>query len=363
MSLEMVRLLYNPNTGMPLEEDFYTHSLLDIENEGISSQVYFILKQQGRLNQTPVFFQNRLKESYEKGLFQNLLIRNQLNNILTDFENHSIDVIPLKGVHFAENYFGHIGARSTSDIDLLIRLQDLNRAIEIINNLGFTVEEEQVPGHFHCSFSKTIPGSTMPLVVELHWNIVKENTSKFNIDELWSQAELVGNSKYLKELSPNHLFYMICLHGWRHNLDSAKYFIDIIQLIYKLGGKIDYDYLLRLAASHKTLTRLKRTLSIVYLQFPHLSRVKELPFIIKRTNWEYQHSKGIRQYIDFIDYQLFSYDNVKHRLVALQNLIWPTKYELIAEIDGEHHGRSLFKMYLTLYKKRLSSIIKVFLPH
>ncbi|TWD98884.1 putative nucleotidyltransferase-like protein [Neobacillus bataviensis] len=363
MSLEVVTLLYNQNTVMPQEEGFYTRSLLDIENEGISSQVFFILKQQGRLNQTPAFFQNRLKESYEKGMFQNLLIRNQMNTILTNFENQRIDVIPLKGVHFAENYFGHIGARTTSDIDLLIGLHDLNGAIEIIKNLGFTVEEEQVPGHFHCSFSKTIPGSTMPLVVEIHWNIVRENTSAIRISDLWDQAEQAGNFKHIKELSPNHLFYMICLHGWRHNLDSSKYFIDIIQLIYKLDGQIDYDYLLKIASSHKTLKRLKRTLSIVYHQFPHLHEVKELPFKIIKTKWEYQNIKGLNQYIDFVDYQLFSYDTVKHSLIELVNLIWPSKYELAAQIGREQKGKSLFRMYMTLYKKRLTSIFKVFLMH
>ncbi|MEH7419047.1 nucleotidyltransferase family protein [Neobacillus drentensis] len=363
MSLEMVTLLYNQNTGMPQEEEFYTRALLDIENEGISSQVFFILKQQGRLKQTPAFFQNRLKENYEKGLFQNLLIRNQMNTILTNFESQSIDVIPLKGVHFAENYFGHIGARGTSDIDLLIRLQDINRAIEIIKDLGFTLEEEQVPGHFHCSFSKTIPGSTIPLVVEIHWNIVRENTSDFRIDDLWDQSVQVGSFKHLKELSPNHLFYMICLHGWRHNLDSTKYFIDIIQLIYILDGQIDYDYLLKLAASHKTLKRLKRTLSIVYHQFHHLDEVKELPFKIKQTKWEYQNIKGLNQYIDFIDYQLFSYDTVRHSLIELVNLIWPSKYELAAQIGEKQTEKSLFGMYMTLYKRRLTSVVKVFLTH
>ena len=348
---------------MPREEGFYKRVLLDIEGEGISSQVYVLLKQQGRINQTPAFFQHRLKESFEKGLFQNLLIKNQMNTILSSFEDQTIDVVPLKGVHFAEKYFGHIGARATSDIDLLIRLRDLNKAIEIIKNSGFIVEEEYIPGHFHCSFSKRIPGSTMPLVVELHWNIVKENTSRFNINDLWDEAIQVGDSKHVQELAPNHLFYMICLHGWRHNLDSSKYFIDIIQLIYQLDGKIDYDYLLKMAASHKTLKRLKRTLSIVYHQFPHLHEVKELPFKIKQTKWEYQNIKGLNQYIDFIDYQLFSYDTVKHSLIELVNLIWPSKYELAAQIGGEQKGQSLFKMYITLYKKRLTSMVKVFLTH
>ncbi|MBM7651838.1 nucleotidyltransferase domain-containing protein [Neobacillus cucumis] len=360
MGLEIVTLLYNQSTEMPQEEEFYRRALFEIEEEGISSQVFVILKQQGRLSQTPAFFQSCLKASYEKGLFQNLFIKNQMNSILTNFEEHNIDIIPLKGVKFAEDYFGHIGARATSDIDLLVRHSDLDKAIETIKYLGFTVEEEQVPSHFHCSFSKKINGSYMPLVVELHWNIVKENTSNFNIDDLWSQAVPVGKSKYLKELSPNHLFYMICLHGWRHNLDSAKYFIDIIQLIYKLRGLIDYDYLLKLAASHRTLTRFKRTLSIVYQQFPHLNKLIELPFKLKHTNWEYQDRKGIKQYMDFIDYQLFSYDTARHSFIELVNLIWPSKYELTAEIGEQQHGMSMFNMYMALYKKRFTSMVKVF---
>ncbi|MEH7304664.1 nucleotidyltransferase family protein [Neobacillus drentensis] len=362
MSIELVRILYDNKKSLPQVESFYHLVLEDIEHDGIASQVYIFLKQQGRLRQTPLFFQNRLKDGFEKGLFQNLFIKNQTDMMLNHFESKGIDAIALKGVYFAEKYFGHVGARATSDIDLLIRFKDINLAIETVKSLGFTVEEEQIPGHFHCSYSKKLPGSTIPLVVEIHWNLVKENTSQFDINDIWEQAQQVSQSKYIKELSPNHLFYMICLHGWRHNLDSTKYFIDIIQLIYKLGGKMDYDYLLKLAASHKTLKRLKRTLSIVYHQFPQLHEVKELPFKLKQSKWEYQNKKGLKQYIDFIDYQLFSYDTVKYSLIELQNLIWPSKYEVAAEIGGEQ-DETLFKMYMALCKKRFISIVKVFLPH
>ncbi|MEH7440351.1 nucleotidyltransferase family protein [Neobacillus drentensis] len=363
MSIEMVKLIYEQNTVLPQDDKFYQRAIQFIEEDGISAQVYFLLKQQGRLSQTPSFFQQRLKESYDKGLFQNLLIKNQTDEILKVFEGNGIDVIALKGVYFAERYFGHIGARSTSDIDLLIPFKELDQSIESIKSLGFTVEEEKIPGHFHCSFSKKLPGSTMPLVVELHWNIVKENTSQFNINDLWGQAEHVSNFQHVKELSPNHLFYMICLHGWRHNLESMKYFLDIIQLIHILGNEIDYDKLLKLAASHKTLRRLKRTLSIVYNQFPHLSKVKRLPFEVKTTRWEYQRVKGLKQYADFLDYQFLSYDTFKHSIIELHHWFWPSKYDLETQIGVEQQGASLFKMYLSLYKKRITSMVKVFLPH
>ncbi|CAM3870210.1 nucleotidyltransferase family protein [Cytobacillus oceanisediminis] len=44
------------------------------------------------------------------------------------------EVSPLKGVTFAQKYFGYIGTRGTSDIDLLIRPYQLEKAIEFITS-------------------------------------------------------------------------------------------------------------------------------------------------------------------------------------------------------------------------------------
>jgi hypothetical protein len=317
MSIEFVRAIYNTKEPLPKDKNFYHKALNDIYHDGIESQVYFLLKQQEMLEQTPPFFRAWLKERYEKGLYQNLFIKNQTDQILRAFEDLGIDVIPLKGVYFAKEFFGDIGARITSDIDLLIRNRDLKKVIQLIHTLGFTVEEEQISGHFHCSFSKPIPYSQFPLVVEIHWSIVKENTSRFNIDDFWAQAKSVAGSSHILELSPNHTFYMIVLHGWRHNLDSMKYFIDIIQVLHKYSLKIDYQEIFTLAASHQTRKRMARTLSIVYQEFPHLNDLKELSIKKKKSLWKYRPVKGLKLYADFFDYQFLSFDSVRHSLIEI----------------------------------------------
>lgn len=357
--MELLKILYDTKEPLPDAEGIYHQALQQIEEDGISSQVYFLLKQQGRLEQTPSFFQERLKDEYNKCLFQNLFIKNQTEQLLKKCEEQRIDVIPLKGVYFAEKYFGHIGARATSDIDLLIRSSDLEKAIESVKSLGFTVEEEQVPGHFHCSFSKKLPNSDMPLVVELHWSLVKESTSSFDISDFWKQSKTVGPYVHVEELSPNHTFYMICLHGWRHNLDSNKYYLDIIQMIYRLGQELDYEYLYNLSAKHQTLKRIIRTLSIVYLQFPLLNDVKPLPFLNHKKPWKNRKAKRIKQYIDFLDYQFFSYDSFKHTLIEVGNWICPNRYELKAQLEEVRAEDSYFKMFLSLYKKRITSMLRV----
>ncbi|MDQ0975390.1 hypothetical protein QFZ31_005268 [Neobacillus niacini] len=359
MSFDFVSTLYKSQAKMQLDDHYYHKVLRDIEHDGIQSQVYFLLKQNGMLTQTPNFFQAYLKEKYDKGLFQNLFIKNQTDLLLKRFEEQGINVIPLKGVYFAEKYFGHIGARATSDIDLLVRLHDVNHAIESVIALGFVVEEEPIPGHFHCSFSKRLPHSPVPLVVELHWGIVKEETSKFDINEIWNESKAIGEYSHVRELSHMHCFYMICLHGWRHNLDSLKYFIDIIQMVHHNRDELDYEELFKMAESHQTLKRLTRTLSVVYEQFPHLNKVVKLPFL-RKTLWSHRNVKGFKQYMDFFDYQFLSYDTLKHSMIEIRHWIWPSKFELSCELGELQQETSTAKLYISLYKKRILGLVKVF---
>jgi hypothetical protein len=324
--MDLLRALYDPQ--VPLPKDSYQNVLEELEYFSVSSQVYMLLKQQGKLAETPLFFQERLKENYTQTLYKNIFIKSQTEQILNAFEDLGIDVIPLKGTVFSEKYFGHIGARPTSDIDLLIKVPDVESAIQCVKTLGFRDEAECISGHFHCSYSKNIPGSPIPLSVELHWDLLIENTASLQIDEFWEQALPV--KKHIKELSSYHTFYMICLHGWRHNMDSPKYFLDIVQLLHLLHNEFDYSLLIRDAASHKTRKRIIRTLSIVYQQFPHLNAIKTLPYRRENLNWDYnffrkKDEKSIRRYADFIDYQFFSYDSAKHSFIELLKWIVPSK--------------------------------------
>lgn len=295
-------------------------TLKEITGEGIGPQVYFLLKSKKVLHLLPEFFRQALKKDFENGYFQNLFIQMELKRILNRFEGLQIEVIPLKGTIFAEKYFGSLGARTTSDIDLLVHQRDLKKAVDAIKQFGFTIEEKRIPGHFHCSYSKNLPGSPVPLTVELHWGIVVEKTARFPIREFWEEAVPIDGFSFVKQFSDYHTFYFICLHGWRHNLDSLKYFIDIIQMIHLLRDTLDYDRLLRDSANHQTRKRMVRTLAIVYQQFPHLNEIKKLPFSKKITIHQTEKA-GILRYLDFIDYQFFSYDTARHTLIELRRWI------------------------------------------
>ncbi|MBT2758392.1 nucleotidyltransferase family protein [Mesobacillus foraminis] len=322
MSINFLHYLYDVKAFLPDREEYYSSLLLEKDFLANGPQIYSLLNQQEMFEQIPMFFQKAIKEKFKESYFQNLFIKNQLKKIFKILENNSIDVIPLKGVFFAERYFGHLGARPTSDIDLLIKPQDLNKGIKCVKILGFTIEEEPKKGHFHCSFSKTLPGSEIPLTVELHWDLLQEKTSTFKVEEFWTEAKDVEPYHHVKRLSDYHTFYMICLHGWRHNMDSLKYYLDIIQMIYKVRHKLDYKRLVDDAARHKTLKRITRTLTIVYQECPFVEEIKPFPYKRSSRYLEYDAKKrdGIKnykRYVDFIDYQFLSYDSVGYKFREL----------------------------------------------
>jgi hypothetical protein len=325
VSVSFIQALYIPSSPLPADEKAYKEMLADDDFISVAPQVYHLLKEQGRLEATPLFFQEHLKTEFKRAFYQNLFIKNQTEKILKRFEEEAVEVIPLKGPFFAEKYFGHLGARSTSDIDLLIKLPDLEQAKLIVKKLGFSIEEDFIPEHFHCSFSKVLPGSLIPLTVELHWHVLIEETTRLDVNELWNEAVNVASYQNVKELSPYHTFYFMCLHSWRHNLSSLRHFMDIIQLIHMIKDVLDFNRFNVDIVSHCTSKRMIRTLTLVYQEFPYLLKVKQCPLIrsksfLRENAFKNRHKKGIWKYIDFIDYQFFSYDTFRDSLMQVKNL-------------------------------------------
>lgn len=356
---QLIASLYNPKVTMPSDERFYTEVLKDINNDSVFSQLYFLMKQRDVLEQTPLFFQKKLKMHHQTALYQNIFIKKQMELLFDLFEEARIETIPLKGVYFAEEYFGHIGARATTDIDLLIRKKDIQQAVHAVKKLGFDLEEEPIPSHFHASFSKMIPGSPYPLTVEIHWDILKETTADLQIEEFWKEARPVSPYGKVKALSGYHTFYMICLHGWRHNLDSPKYYLDIIQMIDVLKGKLPYERLFQDAKRHQTVKRMGRTLSLVYEKYPMLTDIAPLgAYIAPKKKQGQKQGSRFASYAQFIGYQFFSYDTIRHSSVELKLWLLPTRRDLLSQVNQDPKRFSYFSLLSRLYKKRCLNAVK-----
>lgn len=275
----------HPSTLGKQDEHAYRKLISNRFFHQFASQLYYLMKQRGLLEQTPIFFRQALKQQATENVLLSCLIHKETDNVLQLFETNHVPIIPLKGTVFAEKYFGSAAARRTSDIDILVHPEDEPRAIQLVAKLGFTTPVPYEREHFHKAFQKQVVHSAFTLTIEIHQNFQRRGVSSLAVSDLWQTAQPLYTYRYVRELSPQLMFYIICLHGWNHELISWKYFIDIIQMIYILGDRLNYEQLLALASKEKTRRRIARTLSIVYHEFPFLHDNHPLPLPTRSSYW------------------------------------------------------------------------------
>ncbi len=363
--IDFLRALYDPlapSLPSPNAVDYYERILSDIVYFGVAPQVYALLKDQGRLETLPYNMRVELECLYKETAGLNLFIDHELNLILEQFGNNGIEAVPLKGVPFAQRYFGHAGARPTSDIDVLVRHNDLNRAVKCLKQLGFVMEAESIPGHFHWCFHKALPYSAIPLVVELHWNILKENTSDLDIERFWHNVQPSKLRSTRKELSELDTLYLMLLHGWKHNLNSMKYIIDIVQLIHRYDGRVEFEKLYDISRKDRTWRRVAWTLRVAYACFPHLHRIQSLPKAAEGPLcWDFRsirstHTTRLQQYVNVAYSQYFLYDRIQDSWPALRSWLVPSVVEMSYEWGDTCRPDSYGVQLLRLYARRLSHV-------
>jgi hypothetical protein len=89
------------------------------------------------LKSLPSDILEQFKSVYYGNYARNMVIYNELARILKSFKEHSIPTILLKGTFLAEIIYQDIALRPMTDIDILIKKENLSQANEALNSLGY----------------------------------------------------------------------------------------------------------------------------------------------------------------------------------------------------------------------------------
>ena len=221
---------------------------------GIAPGAYLHFKQLE--NSIPKGIRDRLRRMYLWNLSHNLRLWSALERILRTFNQANIDVIPLKGILLAEHLHGHIGIRSSSDLDLLVRKEDFPRAKNELARIGYVPTRrpysEEFIGTFlrHQGFSKPDPSDNRTYL-EVHWNFYVKHPKEFDMSWAWKNAIAINvDGLRILTLSPSdtllHLAINLRLHGYL----SLRLFGDLYGLMARYQEKIDWHYVVRQAEAN-----------------------------------------------------------------------------------------------------------------
>lgn len=255
----------------------------------------------------------RLNEIYNKTLYRNMILSDELTKILSAFNQRGIPVISLKGIALAEMLYENPALRTMSDMDILVQPDDLKRASSLLIEMGYaqlTLPNYKIhPFHGAPYYKQT----TFPIFIELHWDLEDEKLMSTPREKIWSRAQtlqLQWGKTMVLSLEDTLMFSVVQLCK---QFDQLKVLGDIAELIKKYKGGLDWRYIVNSAHSWGIGTgvyySLKRAQDL--LEAPVLlSVIKEL----KPKAWR-------RCMVEFLASQVIFVSPIKSHKLRMETLV------------------------------------------
>ena len=156
-----------------------------------------------------------------------------LKSVATELEKNGLPFFVLKGLPLAQQLYGDIGLRPSSDIDLLIRPSDFKQVHRLLIHIGFQATRPSrkiCRGFFLWQKDMTYTHPDHPSKVDLHWRFDRNPSwNQIDFEALWQQHETATMSGVtLPVLGKNDNLLYLCQHGAKHGWSTLKWLQDIV---------------------------------------------------------------------------------------------------------------------------------------
>ncbi len=209
---------------------------------------------------------DRLREHYYSIVLRNQLLCNELSRILGLLEAESIRAISFKGPTLAVLAYGSISMRQFADIDLLVRVEDRETALAILEAEDYApyfrayrrpiarLSKAQAASYLRNYHQYELSG-TDGKQVDLHWHTApRRYPFRLDPDRLWADTGRVSLGGHaIATLSMENLILYLCMHGAKERWQKFGWVVDLHRL---LESDVDIDWdIVRREARHAHATR------------------------------------------------------------------------------------------------------------
>lgn len=173
----------------------------------------------------PVQHFETLKLEYRKNLIHNTIIFAELEKIVDALGEQNLPVVLLKGAAIARMIYKDIGLRPMSDIDILVKREDLYQAVQAIEGCGYRQHgREDLEQLLNTKYHIVYFNPDTNVLLEIHWDItcnrnpslVRSNVSNL-MDMWWSRASHVETGfDHVFHLDPMDLICLVASHFFKH---------------------------------------------------------------------------------------------------------------------------------------------------
>ncbi|MCJ8009111.1 nucleotidyltransferase family protein [Lederbergia wuyishanensis] len=174
---------------------------------------------------------------YQQNTFRMLHLSGEMEKLCKLFTENKIRPLFLKGPILAETLYGDISKRTSGDLDILVPINDLDKANELLIAQGYnkdeyiqTVLNDWKWRHHHFTYFHPMKGTK----IEIHWRLHPSPSKEPSFDELWERKRVSSLTSYpTYYMGYEDLFYFLITHGARHGWSRLRWLQDINQIMQK----------------------------------------------------------------------------------------------------------------------------------
>ena len=187
---------------------------------------------------------SKLKNAYLNNAMRNLLLIKELLRIIEDFQKHGIDAVPFKGPALAKMAYGDVTLRSFSDLDIMVRKQNVLKARDILISRGYEPQVRLTPrqemGLMQNACEYNFIRENPSIAVEIHWRFHPGYHSVPFSESIWSHLDRMDlEGTPIHSFTANDLVLVLSSHATRHEWSQIKFVSDFTGLLSR--HQIDWD--------------------------------------------------------------------------------------------------------------------------
>ncbi len=185
-----------------------------------------------------------------------------LADVLRTLHKHDVKSVVLKGPVLASRFYPHAGMRAASDLDLLVRTEDLSRATDALHTLdyapltGVDVDAYRRYHHHIPLGRKGFPPIDLHFRLQTNFGrgLAAEASFRRAIPHTWSSTLQETNI-----LQPEDEFLYLAVHAAAHRFERWSWLYDLKLFLFKEGLSLSAKQILARAKDEGSLSALALT--------------------------------------------------------------------------------------------------------
>ena len=188
-------------------------------------------------NLLPVNAHAALRSRYQENARKALWFTGELLRILSYFESVGIKALAYKGPALAKTLYGDVTERQYSDLDILIRPEDVPEAKAVLLTAGHScypkLREQEEPAYVASGCGYVFHTAAGRNLLDLQWRIVPRFYSiDFDMAGFLDRAdEIIVDGHPVRTLCAEDLLLVLCVHAAKHVWVQLSWLCDITKLV------------------------------------------------------------------------------------------------------------------------------------